>query len=196
MLFKALTLLVLASTSFAKPLAQAIPDHPGQNTTQSFLIKTHLLPNQSPATNLTRFDNLWLSAARTGAGTSDAVLTTNITDSLQAFFTIAYFPKIDTALITHPSALGALNFVGDATPHAFEPTRTAYDAWSFVQIINGEGGGVVWKESLDYAMYGFKGWMVCDWWHGLPQLFVKWEVTPAAAVPMGCADVELRKVWI
>lgn len=188
MMFEALTLLAIASTALAQLLIPTAPTTTGQNTSQSFLIKTHLPPHQSTTTNLIWFNNLYLSASRTGAGTSDAVFTSKITSSLQAFF--------NSASPTSPPTLAPLNFIGASYPFAFAPTRTAYAGWSFVQVNAGDDGAVVWKESLEYAMDGFGGWMVCDWWHGMPQLFVRWTVVPAVAVPMGCAVVELRKVWI
>lgn len=226
MQFNTLALLALTSTTLAQSIQHPTPDPtvetidfdhmvkelvkklhqqaeagsvgqpgPGQNKTQSFLVKTHLKPNQSTTTELTRFDNLWLSSARTGAGTGDAVFTSDITQSVQGFFDYSR-KTVDGTHATSTGGFAALNFVGVALTTAFTPTRTAYDAWSFVQINNGDHGALVWKDSLDLVRGGFMGWMVCDWWHGMPQLFVRYNVTAAPAVPVGCADIELRKVWI
>ena len=38
----------------------------------------------------------------------------------------------------------------------------------------------------------FAGWMVCDWWHGVPQLFYKiGGFEKPTVTPVGCADVWL-----
>jgi len=207
MLLKAFALLAFASSILTQALAidddedimrQELHDRinqaasaqtmTGQNTTQSFLIKTRLLPNQSTTTNLSRFDNLYLSSVRTGAGTGDAVFTSNVTEGLQAFF--------NATTTKYPDYLAPLNFVGVSYPYAFKPTSSAYSDWSFVQINAGNDGAAVLKETLDYQYAGPLPWMVCDWWHGKPQLFIKKTILHPVTPPMGCADIELKKIWL
>lgn len=37
--------------------------------------------------------------------------------------------------------------------------------------------------------------VVCDWWHGVPQLFAKWGYYHYDN-PSSCADVQLRPVYL
>lgn len=57
------------------------------------------------------------------------------------------------------------------------------------------GTGLQWtpdvKEKPNASDNVFGGWLVCDWWHGVPQLFfrISYYNDPA---PCSCADVWLE----
>ncbi|KAH0141145.1 hypothetical protein KCU67_g14618, partial [Aureobasidium melanogenum] len=80
-----------------------------------------------------------------------------------------------------------------------------YAAWEPVRINGGSGAGGFFMNSsgLQYnsdpsgpaASNEFGGWLVCDWWHGVPQLFAKWSYYHYEN-PSSCADVDLLPVYI
>lgn len=180
MLLQTLTLLSLAATGLAQIS--------GANTTRSFLIKTCLQPNQTSSSNVSRFEDLYLTSYHTGAGLNDAVLTANASTGIHAFFNTS-----SVAPTANNSA--SLEFVGGAFPYAFVPTIPTYAGWGFVEINAGNTGAWVDKGSLRWTLQGFEDWMVCDWWHGVPQLFAKVGYLNVS-VPEGCATVALEKEYI
>jgi hypothetical protein len=86
-----------------------------------------------------------------------------------------------------------------------------YSSWQPVRVDAGVGGsdyevsgffinetGLQWTSNPTApgtANDAFGGWLVCDWWHGVPQLFFRlgYYSTPA---PSSCADVYLKPVFI
>jgi len=74
---------------------------------------------------------------------------------------------------------------------------TVLAAWEPVQInvfggINGfsiNATGLQWNKTA----YGFGGWLACDWFHGLPQLF--WlNAYYNDTIPVSCSTVDLITV--
>lgn len=89
-----------------------------------------------------------------------------------------------------------------------------YAAWQPVRINAGTGGtssensgffvnntGLQWTSlpgTPGAVGDTFGGWLVCDWWHGLPQLFFRigsYKVKDYPA-PLSCADIDLIPHYI
>jgi hypothetical protein len=91
-----------------------------------------------------------------------------------------------------------------------DSTQVAYAGWQPVRIDLGYGGsapgshgffinstGLQWNSSSgsSTASNQFDGWVVCDWWHSVPQLFFRLAGfnTP---LPKSCADIYLKVEYI
>lgn len=86
-------------------------------------------------------------------------------------------------------------------------TNIEYAQWEPVQINGGgpegfgafffNGTGLQWDDSPGavYSQDDFGGWLVCDWYHGVPQLFMKWDYYNTTA-PSNCAMVDLFPEYI
>jgi len=85
-------------------------------------------------------------------------------------------------------------------------TQVAYSGWQPVRINLGYGGsdagshgfflnstGLQWNSAVgsELAADSFNGWVVCDWWHGVPQLFARLKGYNTA-LPKSCADIYLK----
>jgi len=186
----------------------------GMNTTQSFLIKTKLAKDQTTAHNETQFENLFLAATstRNNEDKADAILTSNITQALQAYFSLAWVRpyEYDIYMGIYPPKVDVyrLNFVDDKGTLGFHPSERRDTGWDVVHISPGNGTSVE-RESLEQDGYSEPptevrssiGYMVCDWWHGVPQLFVRFSASDLARqtpmrLPQNCAAVDLTKVWL
>ena len=203
MLFLSLVASLAAATT---ALAQ------GMNTTQSFLIKTKLAQGQTTTHNETRFENLFLAATSTVTkGEADAILTSNITQALQAYFSPNHVDVYDEFIYMNfprREKIYRLNFVGDKEPLGFRPRGREDAGWDIISIGPGNGTSIN-RKSLYQGKY-FESWMdpvfvasymACDWWHGVPQLFVRFSASDLARqtpmrLPQNCAAVDLTKVWL
>lgn len=169
------------------------------NTSAEYQLKTELKPGQ---TGKEDYECLYLTSYHTGAGLSDAVLTTVRPED-------------------HYAYLGTTNVTGNGTQYynqlfnfsnpfpwglEMEENVNFYAAWEPVRINAGVGGsdfevsgffinetGLQWTSNPTAPgtiSDAFGGWIVCDWWHGVPQLFfrISYYTTPA---PSSCADVYL-----
>lgn len=87
-----------------------------------------------------------------------------------------------------------------------EPSENLDVAWNFVRINElvfdagyGSTDGFFFNASgLQWEGRGagvFVGWLACDWWHGVPQLFWEYFLVPAG-IPSSCAQVELFPVAV
>jgi hypothetical protein len=89
---------------------------------------------------------------------------------------------------------------------------TAYSGWQPVRIDSGYGGsssrglgegffinstGLQWSSNAgaDPAIDSFSGWIICDWWHGVPQLFFR-LASYDLPLPASCAEIYLRPEYI
>lgn len=72
-----------------------------------------------------------------------------------------------------------------------------YAEWEFVAINGGYGSaGFFFNETgLQYNPEdgGFAGWLACDWWHGVPQLFWLF-LYDGEPLPSSCVQVDLLPV--
>ncbi|KAJ5238803.1 hypothetical protein N7468_003422 [Penicillium chermesinum] len=114
---------------------------------------------KSTGATLSQHDNLYLTAYHTGAGTNDAVFQSNATVASNFFL----------------NGTNAFADLKTQYPWGIEiQSDTNYAAWDSVTINAGtgsdgfsvKGGELVWSEAD-----GFGGWLICDWNHGVPQLF-------------------------
>ena len=173
-----------------------------------FKLRTQLKPGQ---TGKEAFDGLWLFAYHTGAGTNDAVMSSNSSHAS----TMSLNPINVTAVDN--GALYTLD-VGLNTPDipwgVWPATTEFYAAWQPVQINAGTRSneynafytteeGLQWTTSRKQANIDtFAGWLVCEWWHpdaddrsqSAKQLFYRLNGygKPDLAT---CADVNLVQDW-
>ncbi|KAF3936506.1 hypothetical protein ABW19_dt0200266 [Dactylella cylindrospora] len=158
-----------------------------QNTTREFHLKTRLL---KPRYGRYKFNNLYVYSYHTGAGQSDAALgPTKLSNRNGVAFYNASSPTSKTGNIIFQLSADfpwGLSLTYDAQ----------YNEWASVTIGAGPGqsdfrfnaSGLV----SDFDAWG--GWMVCDWAHGVPQLF--WRFYYADSLPRSCALVQLHLEYI
>lgn len=157
---------LLATTSLALPLNPNSPSKRDDTTTQ-YLLRTQLVNGP------TRFNDLYVESYHTGAGLSDATLSPSTEYAVKGFLNSTSTEwQID---LGNPFPWGLIMY-GD----------TNYAAWDPV-LINAGGGsvgfyfdegaapGLLWNGGLlnsnqSYAQGEFQDWVVCDWWHGSPQV--------------------------
>ncbi|KAI5257500.1 hypothetical protein E4T42_01074 [Aureobasidium subglaciale] len=163
------------------------------NTSREYQLQSQLKPGQA---DKKRFDNLWLVASHTGAGLNDAVLYTNKSSGIKGF--------ANDTNITQSNGKPYFNQLfdlGGAFPYdLYIADVNFYAAWEPVRINAGTGAGgfffnssgLQWDESpgSKVGQNSFGGWLVCDWWHGVPQLFSKWSYYHLEN-PSSCADINL-----
>lgn len=174
------------------------------NNTGEYRLKTELKPHQR---NKRLFENLYVYSYHTGAGLGDAIFTRNASAAPVGFLNA-----------TNTSTAEAPNYVqkfdlGTQFPWSMNLALadTAYSGWQPVRIDAGAGGssrgdgdgffinstGLQWNSSPggDPALDAFGGWIVCDWWHGVPQLFFRLS-SYDLPLPASCADIYLRPEYI
>ncbi|PGH27072.1 hypothetical protein AJ80_01258 [Polytolypa hystricis UAMH7299] len=127
-------------------------------------------------------DGLYVSSFHTGAGLSDAVVQPVRGDAAKGFLKD-----------THQQFQ-----IGDELEWAMVMGVDAnFSRWDSVHINAGRGtpgfsidaGKLHWKEDGE-----FQGWLVCNWWHGIPQLF--WIESPDVPYPEGCSRPVLEVEYI
>ncbi|KAK4544399.1 hypothetical protein LTR36_004290 [Oleoguttula mirabilis] len=182
-------------------LTSASAQFTGLNTSREYNIRTCLKPGQP---GKARFDNLWLDDYHTGAGLSDAVFFPTRTNVTAAGY---LYPTNQTSAAGQKYYYQAFN-LGNPFPWQLVMAFNTnfYAAWQPVRVNAGLGGGDTTGESsgfflnstgLQYggAEGGFDGWLVCNWWHEMPQLFFR--ITGYGDfTPLSCADVYLMPEYI
>ncbi|EKG11228.1 hypothetical protein MPH_11699 [Macrophomina phaseolina MS6] len=154
-------------------------------TGEEYLLKTQLVNNND--TTKAKYNNLYLTAFHTGAGTNDAVLTSSKDSAATGFLN-------ETA----DGSFQEFDF-GNDFPWTMKIGYEPYAAWAPVTIDAGLGDAgdsffTFTPSGLTYNVSQFDGWLVCDWWHTTPQLFWKTAVTYYnSSLPTSCADVYLVK---
>ena len=149
------------------------------NTSREYLLHTELKPGQGSSKK--HFDNLWLVASHTGAGLNDAVLYSNKSYAIKGFENATTVKQSDG----EPYFNQLFDLGGEFPYDMFVADVNFYAAWEPVRINAGSGTGGWFFNStglqLNTAPTGpagtnqFGGWLVCDWWHGVPQLFQKYK---------------------
>ncbi|RMZ74730.1 hypothetical protein DV737_g5798, partial [Chaetothyriales sp. CBS 132003] len=135
-------------------------------------------------------DGLWLYSFHTGAGLGDAVLSSNKSYAMQAYL------NGSQQLFTYPG-----NTIG---PWPLGIAYLPYSFFSYVTISIAESGppqeGFFYNETGLHFNQSAGGWIVCDWWHGAPQLFdlVRDEAAGPAfgSIPTSCSKVNLVPVAV
>ncbi|KAF2811631.1 uncharacterized protein BDZ99DRAFT_559790 [Mytilinidion resinicola] len=207
------TTLPTSTPPFANTTTSSYPTSPTSSTPTAtpsgpltFKLRTHLHPrsptNPSPPSHLA---NLYLTSFHTGAGLADPVLAPSASAGADFF------------LNSTASEYGAGTVLQVANPAGyiwgFQFEWAAYSGWAGVTLnaaggaasgwvvgITGEGtvGGraevvVGYEGSGTAAGGGAPGWLVCDWWHAVPQLFLRdpYRDPKFYPAPSSCAEVDL-----
>jgi len=160
---------ITSTITILSVVASAVGQSLSLNTSEAYYLRTQLKSNQ---TGQGKHEDLWLSAYHTGAGLNDAVLNSNRSRAIAGF--------TNATNITNPDG-GFFQYqefdLGSAFPWGlYIQGGDAYSAWQPVRVNAGYGSGYFALNSTGLQWYGygsFGGWLVCDWWHGVPQLFAK-----------------------
>ncbi|MCJ1310812.1 hypothetical protein MMC25_004479 [Agyrium rufum] len=203
-----LTILPIVTLTFATPtrVAAPVPAPVAASVVPSFTPtgREYYLKSVDYPGNTTDKANLYLQGYHTGAGFNDVVLVPESVGSLAKFFLNNTHQEAD---------------LGSAFPWGLVlGNDDNYAGWELVQLNAGYGDSGFYFNNTDGLFnavagaqglkfnsayqYGegikfneFGGWLVCDWYHGLPQLF--WRVTPYDdAFPSSCALIQLERQYI
>ncbi|KAK8165475.1 hypothetical protein IWX90DRAFT_485041 [Phyllosticta citrichinensis] len=153
-----------------------------------FRLQTRLVDQND--TTKSAYSGLYLTTYHTGAGLSDVVFVANETRGAKAFLN-------ESVPDTAPG--GQLEFdFGNDFPWGLRLGYEPYSKWSsvIVQAGLGDQGFVYGDQGLVYNLTQFAGWMVCDWWHNVPQLFWLLDVVGPYEIPSSCAEVLLLKTEV
>ncbi|USW56682.1 hypothetical protein Slin15195_G100010 [Septoria linicola] len=178
-------MILVALLSFVLSLVAAALN----TTSPQFQIQTQFLP---ASLGQAQYNNLWLSTYHTGAGLNDVVFQTAQDGASKAFLNSTNVTGSDNLLFDLGNTF--------AWGLVMVPNAQFYSAWQPVEIHAGASGSnadvsgfFVNSTGLQWNSTSFGGWMVCDWWHGVPQLFfrISYYVKTAYPAPSSCADVYL-----
>lgn len=137
-------------------------------------------------------NDLYVSSYHTGAGLGDATLIPFSTTG-----TVGFLNATHQQFDLHSSVPVAM---------IMEPSENLDVSWNFVRINDlalddgyGSSDGFFFNASgLQWEGRGvgvFAGWLACDWWHGIPQLFWVFFFVPTE-FPSSCAQVQLFPVAV
>ncbi|RMZ80320.1 hypothetical protein DV738_g2887, partial [Chaetothyriales sp. CBS 135597] len=135
-------------------------------------------------------NGLWLYSFHTGAGLGDAVLSSNKSYAMQAYL------NGSQQLFTYPN-----NQIG---PWPLAVSYVPYSLFNYVTISIAQSGppqeGFFYNETGLHLNQSAGGWIVCDWWHGAPQLFdlARYQAAGSAFgfIPTSCSKVNLLPVAV
>ena len=130
-------------------------------------------------------DTILVQTYHTGAGLNDAVLTPTETSGVKGWLND-----------TEGNWIFELN--GASFPSGFEfGYDQYYTRWLSMKINAGYGepGFFLNGSGLVTNYPTWTGWLVCDWWHVVPQLFWSYYFT-GFELPRSCARVELHPVLV
>ncbi|KMP06255.1 hypothetical protein CISG_02391 [Coccidioides immitis RMSCC 3703] len=121
----------------------------------------------------------YLSSYHIQAGASDAVLVPDVERASKGFLS------------------GSNQMISSESEISWGMVLNApkYSQWANVQIRAGDttdgffldGDRLLWRDDDE-----FRGWLVCDWWHGLPQLFWVPSARNETSYPSSCWMTDLR----
>ncbi|KAL2351607.1 hypothetical protein BJ546DRAFT_851931 [Cryomyces antarcticus] len=175
--------LSLALPQATSTAAASTPTHTPLNTTRSYYLKTQLSPRDQGRSRA-HLDHLYLYSYHTGAGLNDVALNASKTHASKGFLNVT-----------------ATEFdLGNTWPYGMALGYAAtYAAWEPVTVNAGYGSGGFSVNAtglqVDEQSTGFGGWLACDWWHGVPQLF--WMLKYYHdVIPSSCATVNLVPEYI
>ncbi|KAI7284826.1 hypothetical protein KC345_g2104 [Hortaea werneckii] len=191
----------VCSTMIVAGLAQVFTNH-----SQEYNLQTCLKPGQA---GKERFEGLWLVSYHTGAGLGDAAFIEERTAAAAKGF----LEQVNGTTVENNNHQ-AFN-LGNAFPWQMivAPNVNFYADWQPVRINAGMGTsnygttngfyindtGLQWSSSPGTTLpsvNSFGGWLVCEWWHGVPQLFFRKIYDNDTPAPCSCADVYLKPVYI
>ncbi|KAF3163657.1 hypothetical protein TWF106_010548 [Orbilia oligospora] len=144
---------------------------------QKFKVQTKVIEGNR------KFDGLWASLYHTGAGTADVYFHNNRTAAFSAFLNHTQFQWVYTGV--------------SQIPYALNLQYQTYATWGPLEVSPGYGSdyygkGFVFKNGNQIVdkFEEWTGWLVCDWWHQVPQLF--WtQIGAKVKVIPSCAKVQL-----
>ncbi|KIW90606.1 uncharacterized protein Z519_08389 [Cladophialophora bantiana CBS 173.52] len=129
--------------------------------------------------------NLWLYSYHTGAGLGDAALSTNKSWAWEGYL------NGSQQLMTYAG--------NQAGPWPMYIGYGPYQQWNLVGIsiagISNLVSGFFFNSSGLQFNESTGGWLACDWWHGVPQLFQVNGYT-YGRIPNSCSKVQLRPVAV
>ncbi|TID22646.1 hypothetical protein E2P81_ATG01772 [Venturia nashicola] len=172
-------LALTASLTSALPSPQSTGEGLPAADTTYYYFHSSVLPNQG---NKTKYDNLYMVAYHTGAGLSAATFQSAPLESHRGWFNgtqLRWFQPTTTNQISFGVAWG---------------TGTSYDLWYPTGINGGWGTGdfvLDQNKNLVTTDDSIGGWIVCDWSHGVPQLFNIVRYAANVTIPGTCARVNL-----
>ncbi|KAK6543693.1 hypothetical protein TWF694_000428 [Orbilia ellipsospora] len=165
------TYLATAATALMSASVDAIKD------LQTFKVQVKVIDGNK------KFDGLWASLYHTGAGTADVYLQNNRTAAFPAFLNNTQFQWVYT---------GVSNI-----PYALNLEYQTYAAWGPLEVTPGYGSDYYGKgfkfgkgNSIVDTFEEWTGWLVCDWWHQVPELFWSQVGFDLKVIPT-CASVQL-----
>ncbi|GAM89920.1 hypothetical protein ANO11243_079600 [Dothideomycetidae sp. 11243] len=174
-----------------------------QNTTREFKLVSEVIPGQ--AADLARFNGLEVTGYHSGAGLNDAVLLPSPNGG-KAFF------NVTNPVVKRPNGEPYYNLIFDlGGDYPWAPQILDVDFYAewlpvAINIGNLTSGGAWFAEPEHGGVqfsYGpgqtgqneFGGWLVCDWFRGVPQLFTKLSYYNSTN-PSSCASVYLRRHFL
>ncbi|KAF2149290.1 hypothetical protein K461DRAFT_323809 [Myriangium duriaei CBS 260.36] len=191
-----------SSLFFTSLLALASSAVAALNNTQEFTLIAEVKPGQAPG--LGRFNGLELVGYHSGAGLNDAVFLPAGKGN-RAFF------NVTDPVVKQPNGEPYYNLIfdlGSSFPYAPQILNVDFYAeWLPVAINAGNqtANGAAWytdDNGLEFTSSptepksnSFGGWLVCDWFRGVPQLFSKLSYYNSTN-PSSCADINLRLNYI
>ncbi|GAB7362297.1 hypothetical protein MBLNU230_g2315t1 [Neophaeotheca triangularis] len=192
------TTLVATTTLLTTALAQATVNTTG---TRTYYLRTCVRDGQE---DKAQFDNLYLQSYHTGAGLGDATLSTsNSSEAAIGYLTPLNITSDDGTPLSQQNLDLGNPFPWTLLP---QPNTVAYTQWQPVRInaagsratLANTGFYIDEETGLQWAFEGFAGWRVCEWWHGVPQLFfnVPGFSGSEPSEPESCADVDLMPEYI
>ncbi|KAK5020265.1 hypothetical protein LTR60_000672 [Cryomyces antarcticus] len=193
--------LSLALPQATSTAAASTPTHTPLNTTRSYYLKTQLSPRDQGRSRA-HLDHLYLYSYHTGAGLNDVALNASKTHASKGFLNVTAtvrFNYTTNANETVPVTYQEFD-LGNTWPYGMALGYAAtYAAWEPVTVNAGYGSGGFSVNAtglqVDEQSTGFGGWLACDWWHGVPQLF--WMLKYYHdVIPSSCATVNLVPEYI
>jgi len=164
--------------SSALPAPQAFPPVPAD--TVYYYFKTQVKDYQPAA-----YDDLYLVAYHTGAGLSDATFVKGAPlEGHRGWFNGTALNWFQPSSVNGGIFFGVDYYVGGGN----------YASWSTVTINGGQGSpGLGLDDNKNLVVLDnsyWDSWLVCDWWHNVPQLFTL-SKSSGTVLPSSCAKVDL-----
>ncbi|RMX88652.1 hypothetical protein D0869_01466 [Hortaea werneckii] len=179
------------STMIVAGLAQVFT-----NQSQEYNLQTCLKPGQA---GKERFEGLWLVSYHTGAGLGDATFIEERTAAAaKGFWSRSMAFNLGNAFPWQMIMAQNVNFYADWQPVRINAGlgTSSFGTTSGFYI---NDTGLQWSSSPGSSLSSlnaFGGWLVCEWWHGVPQLFFRKIYDIDTPAPCSCADVYLKPVYI
>ncbi|QDS69604.1 hypothetical protein FKW77_008697 [Venturia effusa] len=139
----------------------------------------------------TTFNDLYLTAYHTHAGQSDAVLDKTLHPAHRGWFNETVLMWFDSSDNPKEPEYFELTYSNTLDLGSTSWTKVRIDALS-----PGDPGLALDAENKliftgQVTNYEYVSWLVCDWFHSVPQLFALKKYPPNPKIPSNCAKVDL-----